>query len=640
MRIIRLVFLLFSFTFISCQKGVSQTDNKKAKKLYQQGSSLIDTRKFEEGIEVLELAISQDPNYLDALLKLGAAYKTMNMHNVHLVDIKRVYSQVAKIDADSPSRVGIYYDLAEIFLNEGNYAIAKKYLDRVKKYPDANKRVTINANYLYDKVSFALVGIQSPIDFNPVKLPEETINRYAFNSHPILTADKKTMVISARNSFGNMDENVMVSEFVNGKWEASKSISQAINTPRNEGMASISGDGRILVFTSCYREDSRGGCDLYTSNKIGNEWTTPKNLGYKVNSTHKDSEASISADGRTIFFSSDRNPGFGYDLYKTTLNEKGEWTDAQNLGAEVNTKYNESTPFIHADGNHLYFASDGHLGYGGYDVFVSEIKNTLFSEPKNLGYPLNTSDNEGSLYVSPDYSVGYFEKYEKKAAESRSLIYSFDFPEKIKGEFMVKYIKGHVFDADTKQPIEATLELTSISTDSRNQFMNSDRVSGEYLVVLKEGEEYALHIEKTGYLFHSQNLDFANRQKFNPIDLDIYLQKIVKGKQLVLSNLFYDTDKYLLNAKSKTELTKLIYLLNSNPLVNIEIEGHTDNKGNAINNKTLSTNRAKSVYDYLIEKGISASRLKYQGYANLKPLASNDSEEGRKKNRRIEVRIL
>lgn len=633
--------LLFSiFCFWGSNISFSQSIDKKSKKLYEQGSYLVKARKFYEGIDLLEQAVAKSPTYLEAWIKLGIAYKTLNMHNKHIGDMKRVFTEVAKLDADNPARVGVYYDLAEIYFNEGSYSVSKKYLDLIKKYPEQDKKIYINATYLLQKVDFSIEGIKKPLDFNPVMMSEETVNRYAFNSRPVLTADQKTMVLSVRNNIGNMDENVVYCEFINGEWQASKNISEFINTPRNEGMATISGDGRTLVFTSCYREDSKGGCDLYISHKHGDHWSQPENLGYNVNSTHKESEASLSADGRTIYFSSSRHTGWGLDLYKTTQDEKGEWLPAVNLGTSINTKYNETTPFIHADGNHLYFSSDGHLGFGGYDNFVSEIKKDEYSLPVNLGYPLNTHDNEGALYINPDYAKGYFEKYEKKGSESRSLVYNFDYPESIRGKFLVKYLEGKVFDNETKKALSATIELTNIGLSERNQFIESDDETGKYLVVLKDGEDYALHVEKAGYLFYSKNFDFSNHKEFDNQNLDIYLEPIKKGKLMTLSNIFYETDKFELTPKSKTELLKLVNLLNANPSLSIEIEGHTDNQGSAAHNKELSTNRAGAVYRFLIEKGVSATRLKYQGYSSTKSVASNDTEEGRKQNRRIEIKVL
>jgi OmpA-OmpF porin, OOP family len=634
------LFLSFFFAFLSIVL-FGQTSNKKAKKLYAEGVKMIDSRQEKmvyTGLDLLKSATKLDSNYADAWLKMGQTYLLWNMHNKHQEDIKLSFLQVDRVNPTGQNLENVYYTLTEIFLEEGSYALAKKYAEKFKAKPATNKKLEKSIAYLAPRIDFGLEAIKNTLPFDPVKLPEATVNRYAFNSHPVLTADQQTMLISVRNSMGNLDENIVVSKRENEQWTMSQSISNQINTPKNEGMATISGDGRTLVFTSCYREDAVGGCDLYISYKTGEEWSSPKNLGNQINSRAKDSEPSLSADGRTIYFSSDRLPGYGLDIYKTVLSDQGKWQKAQNLGAVINTKFNEVTPFLHADGIHLYFASDGHLGLGGYDNFVSELKDTLFSIPRNLGYPLNTSSNEGSIYISPDYQTGYFELYDKKLKESRSLIYTFAFPEQIRAQFTVNYLKGKVLDALTKKPIKANIELTDIATGKRNQFVTSDSLNGNYLVVLPQGSDYALHIQKYGYLFYSANLDLRSEKV--PSSLDIYLKPIQKGQNLVLNNLFYEVDKFQLTPKSRTELLKLVDLLTTNTTLKLEISGHTDNLGVEAYNQKLSLNRAAEVYRFLVENGINTTRLKYLGLGSKKPISDNSTNTGRQLNRRIEIVVL
>lgn len=636
----KLLIALIFYTFLG--SVAAQTSDKKARKLLAQGTQMIDTyRQYKEGIVKINQALERDPNYLEAHLKLGQVYKSLNMRNMYVEEIKFHYGQVAKMKPDHGMYVSVYHDLAKIYLGEGSYRLAEDYLNRVLKQPRLNQRLKANAESLKLNVDFALQGIQNPLDFSPKEMSKQTINRYAFNSHPVLTADQSEMVISVRNRVGNIDENVMIVTQENGKWLPAESISATINTPRNEGMASISGDGKTLVFTSCDRQDTYGGCDLYVSQRSGQEWSKPLNLGKKVNSHAKDSEPSLSADGRTVYFSSNRKGGQGRsDLYKTVKQEDGEWSSAMNLGEAINTPGDEVTPFVHADGETLYFASNGHIGYGGYDIYHSSTVSGDTTAPINIGYPINTHSNEGSLYISPNYTKGYYEKYAKQGQESYSLIYEFDFPVEARPNQVSQYMKGKVYDALTKQALNATVKLTDIQKDMQSSFVHSDSINGEYMLVLTEGKEYALYAEKKGYLYHSINLDYSDAKQFDAVQLDIYLMPIQPSQITVLSNLFYETDKSDLTTKSKTELDKLVAFMNDNPSVRIEIGGHTDNVGSMAYNLKLSSNRALAVKQYLIQNQIGAQRLESKGYASTKPLASNQTEEGKKQNRRIEIKVL
>ena len=643
----KLSLLLTSCFFVLITSGLfaqisGHTSDKKARKLYNEGKELIDAyREYPAGVKKLQEAIARDPNYVDAHRKLGNTYVSLNMRNQYLSEIKTHYGKVAEIQPDIAQNVTIYLELAKIYLKEGSYAIADDYIKRILKHSDYNKRATISAKKLKETCDFALEGIQNPLDFNPQLMSKEAINRYAFNSHPILTADNSMMILSVRNRVGNRDENIVFSRFQNGKWSLTENISENINTRRNEGMASISGDGKTLVLTSCDRQDSKGGCDLYISTKTGDEWSIPENMGDSVNTHAKESSASLSADGRTIYFCSRRKGGVGEsDIYVTRKDDDGSWSKAEILSRVINTKYNEVTPFIHADGENLYFASQGHAGYGGYDIFHSKLTDDGWSVPQNIGYPINTASNEGSLYITPDYEKGYYEKYEDKAGQSFSLVYEFDFPEEIKAQYRSSYMKGNVYDAITKKPIEANVELTDVDKAQRNQLVSSDKKTGEYLVVLREGKEYALHVDKEGYLYQSLNFNFKKSENFDPLTLDIYMNPVKSGVTTVLSNLFYETDKFDLDDKSKTELNKLVEYLKDHSEIKVEIGGHTDNQGSVSYNQKLSTNRAKTVSDYLLQQGVIPSRVKYKGYNQSKPIVSNDTKENRAKNRRIEIKIL
>ena len=383
-----------------------------------------------------------------------------------------------------------------------------------------------------------------------------------------------------------------------------------------------------------------GSCDLYISYKLGDEWTDPENMGTNINSRSWESQPSLSADGRILYFVSDRSGGFGKrDIWMSQW-IGGAWTKAVNLGPTINTAEEEVSPFIHVNGQTLYFSSKGFTGMGGYDIFFSEWNDDKWSAPKNLGYPINTADDQVSLFITADGEKGYY-SYEQRGADMyRSLLYEFQVPEAIKIKNISNYIAGKVLDVETREPLQAQVELFDVNADSLRSTVTSDSLTGDYMQILTEGSEYALYVTRPGYLFESLRFDYQQSHQREPLNIDILLKPIKRGTASVMNNIFFDVDKYDLKEKSRTELNKTVLLMESNPALMIEISGHTDNSGSDEHNRELSINRARAVYQYLIDQGIDPDRLKFKGYGSSVPVAPNDSEENRQLNRRIEFRVL
>ncbi|MDX5437825.1 MAG: OmpA family protein, partial [Pontibacter sp.] len=439
------------------------------------------------------------------------------------------------------------------------------------------------------------------------------------------------------------DENIYISQKQGDTWQAPVSISQNINSPANEGAATISGDGKTLVFTSCNRPDTQGDCDLYISFRTGSEWSKPQNMGKVVNSKAWDSQPSLSADGRTLYFTSTRGGGVGKeDIWYTQRSDDGTWARPVNLGKEVNSTGRDMAPSIHMSGSTLYFVSDGHLGMGGLDIFKStRNEHGKWDTPKNLGYPLNTFADEGSLYITPDNTVGYYSRQVNTDAGVPGIqLFGFDVPAEWRSRETSTYAQGRVFDAESKKPLAAQVQLYDVEADSLVQQVNSDEVSGEYTVVLTQGKQYALYVTAPNYLMNSRSFDYTSSKALTPVALDVYLDPLKSGAAMVLNNIFFDTGKYALENKSKTELNKLIAFMQQNPQVQIEISGHTDDVGSDQANKLLSERRAQSVANYLASSGISKSRIRFVGHGETKPVAPNTSDENRQLNRRIEMRVL
>ena len=368
----------------------------------------------------------------------------------------------------------------------------------------------------------------------------------------------------------------------------------------------------------------------------------PENMGSQINTGAWESQPSLTADGRTLYFISDRNGGRGLrDVWVSKKQNDGKWHRAENLGEPVNTKDDDVSPYIHANGQRLYFASKGHIGMGGFDIYFSDKTEYGWGAPVNIGYPLNTGKDEVSLFITPDGVNGFYSKdYVDKNSLKRSLIYEMNIPESLRIKNKSSFVKGNVFDADSKMPLQARVELVDLQTDLRISIVSSDSITGSYLIVLTEGAEYGLYVTRPDYVFKSLSFNYENSEVGEPVEIDIYLERIKVGATTVLSNIFFDVDKYELDPRSKTELQEIMQFLDSNPNVNIRTEGHTDNTGTEEYNLDLSTKRAKAVYDYLVQNGTDEERLSYKGFGMTRPVIDNLTEENKAKNRRIEFRIL
>lgn len=351
-----------------------------------------------------------------------------------------------------------------------------------------------------------------------------------------------------------------------------------------------------------------------------------------------------------MYFISDRPGGKGHrDIWRSDFGIDSTWTAPVNLGEPVNTPFNEASPFIHPNGQSLFFASDGHVGMGGYDLFVTDIGPSGWSTPANLGYPINTSEDQASLFVSANGKRAYYSFEEQKDGVSqKSRLYTFDLPESLRERVRpVSFLKGVVADANTKKPLAATVELIDLKTNQVISRVQADAQTGQYTAVLPSGGEYALYVSIPGYLFKSLSFDFTQQTKGDRsavagISLSVPLEPILSGTAAkeTLNNLFFESGRYDLADKSRTELDRLSAFLQINPTVKIEISGHTDDTGDAAANLTLSQKRAQSVVTYLTKAGVEPSRIRAIGYGKTRPVAPNTTDENRRLNRRIEWRVL
>lgn len=625
MRKITIVFfylLLISSTFVRAQESAV----KKAQQNFDYAQKSLLAKDYSGAAQFLEDAVAADPSFQFAFVQLADIYKLKRSFE----KARSNYLKAIEIQT-VPLAARVYYSLGEAELNSGQYADAGKHFSLFKTtYKGKDQEMVLKAEKYIRDCNFAAVAIQKPEKYIPINLGP-AINTKDREYLPALTADGSTLIFS-RTADGN--EDFYISRKVNKEWKTAIPLSDKINTRFNEGAQSISPDGMYLFFTGCNRPDGFGSCDLYVSHKNGNQWDTPFNLGSVVNSSSWDSQPAVTPDGNTLYFVSNRPGGTGgYDIWKTTLNGEGEWSKPVNLGPDINTIYDENTPFIHPDGKTLYFSSNGWPGMGSMDIFYSRAQaDGKWGKPVNIGYPINTFNEESGLMVSPDGTEGYFSSIIRDGLGDMD-IYRFKLPEAAR-PLPITYVKGIVRDKETRGYLEAKVQVVNLKTKETkfNDFTSKD--NGEFLAVMPLGSTYAFNAIADGYLFYSENFELNQAKPGQPYVLEIYLEKLKPGANVVLKNIFFDTNKSELLPPSITELTNLLQLLQANTSVKIEIQGHTDNEGNAEANQALSVQRSKAVYDYLITNKVNPQRLTFKGFGATKPISSNDTPAGRQQNRR------
>ncbi|NTW33548.1 MAG: OmpA family protein, partial [Bacteroidetes bacterium] len=434
-----------------------------------------------------------------------------------------------------------------------------------------------------------------------------------------------------------------------GKWDAPKNIGPPVNTETHDAAAGLSTDGQRLFV---YKGDINGG-DLFESKLNGSDWTEPVSLGKEINTKYHESSACLSGDQKTLYFVSDREDLSygGRDIFLSHLDKEGKWGPPENLGLVINTKYDEDGIFMHADDRTLFFSSKGHETMGGYDIFWSKYNDStnIWSKPVNIGYPVNSPDDDVFFVLSANGKHGYYASVKNNGYGEKD-IYMISFlgrekfiPDSVNYTINVNPLtlfKGRVLDAKTLLPVKASVEIVDNMKARTISILQSNSVTGKFLVTLPSGRNYGIFVSAPGYLFHSENFDIPVMKEYQEVVKDIYLDKIEAGKKIVLKNIFYDFDKATLRLESTYELKKLAALMNEYPTIKIEIASHTDSVGTNEYNVILSNARAKSVVDWLTTNGINLNRLVSKGYGETEPAVSNKTSEGRQLNRRTEFRIL
>jgi outer membrane protein OmpA-like peptidoglycan-associated protein len=608
--------------------------SKKAVNFYNLGLDQAQNGNYKEALAFIEKAIQQDEGFVDAWLTRAGIYGEMKQYENCVAAYETAFAKDPQYSKD--------YKLPYA-INLAGAGHFQKALDAVNEFlsnPNLNSQSIKAGEYRKRCFEFAVQYDKDHDTKQYVFAPRnagDSINTADLEYYPSVTIDDSTLVFTRR--LKGMNEDFFVSTRKGGAWTKARGMDGDINSNFNEGAQNISQDGEWLIFTGCNFPEGLGSCDLFLSLRTKKGWSSPENIGAPVNTEFWESSPCLSPDKRELYFSSNRPGGYGgKDIYVTRRMPDGRWSAPENLGPKINTAGDESCPFIHADNQTMYFTSNGLTGYGGDDLFLARRQpDGGWDSVTNLGYPLNTTDNEGSLVVAADGKTAY---YASDRVDTRGGldIYSFEMREDIRPNKTL-WVKGNVYDKKTGKGLPSAVELIDIAAEKTLQKVQTNE-SGDYLITLPLGKDYAFNVNRKGYLFYSRNFPFRTAPVDSTYTINIGLQPVEANASVVLNNIFFDVNQYELKPESISELDKLVELLNDNPGVKILISGHTDNTGKATDNLKLSENRAKAVVNYLIAKGIEASRLQYKGFGSTRAVADNATEEGRAQNRRTELTIL
>lgn len=608
--------------------------NKKAKQAYEEAWNSYRDGNSRQALELFKKAISLDANYVDAYLDLAGVYGDFKDYNNAISNF-----EIAKAKDTAYFRQ-FYLQYSLDLAGAGRFQDALNAANKYLENPKLGQRAIATANYRKSTYQFALdyAGKHASENyvFAPVNLGD-SINSDQPEYYPSMTINDSILVYTRRGA--NVREDFFESTKTKNGYSRATLMNGDLNDDPFKGALHISQDGEWLIFAADYGPRGFGSYDLYISYWTPQGWSAPENLGPNINTDAWESSPSLSPDKKALYFSSTRPGGFGQgDIYVSYRTGRG-WSPAQNLGPGINTAGGEIAPFIHADGETMYFTSDGLPGYGGTDIYMTKLNRATgkWGTPQNLGYPINTIENEGSLFVAADGVTAY---YASDRADSRGGldIYKFELRKDVRPARTL-YVQGFVFDAKTKKGLPSSVELIDNSTNTVRTKVQTDE-TGFYFITLPVGNDYTFAVNRQGYLFYSRLYELSKEKADSTYRNDIPLQPIEINATVRLKNIQFEPASFKLLPVSLVELDKLLQLLQENPQIKVQVSGYTDNVGSPADNLKLSNNRAKAVVDYLVNKGVDAKRLSWKGFGETKPIADNKTEEGRALNRRTEFTIV
>lgn len=694
----KILSILYIIIFLSTHLTFAQEkEDKEIKKFLKEGDKLIKDSDFHEALSFFQKVLVKDKNHKEGNFKVGFCY----LHSMHREKSLSFFQKVYEEDENYLSNLEELYEIVpeeiqnlEFYLAQ-SYHFSSMFSEATEHYIKAiqayeakknHKKTNKSERELYEqkiKTCQKLIGeskhgeifINEPVNAQITNVGKIINSKYA-DYVPVISADESILVFTSRREGsvggkkdldGEYFEDIYISYHKNGEWTEPKNIGEPVNTKFHDASVAVSPDGQQIFI---YKDDNKGTGDIYvtTHNKNDNTWTKPKSLGKNINSKYHEASISVTSDGKTAYFSSNRPDGLGeLDIYVSHKDEKGEWGKAINLGKEINTPYSDDAPFITADGKTLYFSSKGHKTMGGYDIFRTHLENGKWTTPENLGYPINTSDDDIYFVLSESGKNGYYSSA-KEGGYGDKDIYLISMPQKkvakIKMDTEITttarftpvtiknidtrpklILRGTIRDKVTKETLEANVEIGFLESKDLIEDTKSSSEGAYKSNKVDWEKKYLISVEKEGYLFHSESfVTPKNEGTSQEVVVDVELRKLTVGASINLI-IFYAFDKANLRKESNAELARLLAFMKQYPNVDVEIAGHTDNIGTDQKNIILSKQRAKSVVNFLKKNGIDSKRMVYQGYGFHKPIAPNqnpdgsDNPEGRQLNRRTECVI-
>lgn len=654
----------------AAQKGqkYNTTSNKKAYAAFQEAEGMAmrlqpnDLAGLQSLLEVYKEALAQDPNYLEALYRCADIYQRLQQPGNQINCIQKA------VGIDSTAYVKAYYQCAVALAQKSRFEESLRWFDLFDRF-SAGRNIKIKQDPQWRaKAQLYVHFMRHPVPFEP-RYPTERIEKTPFETYwPSLTLDETELVMTMRlprdtvaynsdptmltrlnNNETQEDMYMTRREAPENPWAAITPV-YTINTDFNEGTQTLSPDGRWMFYTACGYADSKGSCDIYWSQRTERGWTKGANIGEPVNSKAWESQPCFSADGKTLYFvrgtagSAKRNASiYAARVVGVTPTGFPKFGKPVSLGDSINTAGDESHPFIHADGKTLFFSSDGWPGLGAKDMFVSRKKpDGTWGTPLNLGYPINTVEDDEGLVVTANGTTGYYNSVRQLDGRFKREVKMFDLYPDIRPE-PVPFVKGFITDCKTKRNIDATVLLDRMP-DGKNIVTSRTLPDGSFTTAVPGAADYLLSVNAKGYFFRTVKFSVSDIENLHgPLMLkgdQVCLTPLKIGQKIALRNIYFDTDKWDIKPESKVELDILVKIMKENPTLRIEISGHTDSRASVAHNQTLSENRAKSTVEYLVAHGIAATRFTTVGYGLSQPCATNETEEGRALNRRIEAKII
>ncbi len=625
----KLFIIIFCSLFILCNSTtVKAQGNKAATKIYQKAIAAFDQKDFATTIDLLENLVKKNNKYADAYLFLFQVYSESRAYQKSITCFEKL------MQLDTASYLPFIVKYATNYAILGNYNKAASIIEFYEKNNTLPAFLKNKAAELLATCQFAQAHpIQKEIKVANVG---DSINTADAEYFPSITVQDSLFLFMRRIDFKR--EDFYFSTIKGNGFSNATPLADNLNIAEKKGSMSLTQDLNTLYFAADYNEQGFGRYDIYKATKTKTGWSEPINAGRNVNSDFWDSAPSIAPDGQALYFCSNRPGGYGgIDIYVSYKSPKGFWGEAINMGPQINTTGDEQTPFIHADNKSLYFASNGWPGFGGSDLFIARKKiDDTWSTPINLGYPINTYDNEGSIAVTGNGADGYIAS---DRADSRGGLDIYKVTLAINTRpRKTFYVKGLIADAVTKKPLAGDVVLINPNDENSTMQINVDS-NGYFILGLPYFDSLGIRVNSAEHEFASSLLSSEEVSAMAGKTIQFYLAPIVQTFTQNSKNVFFDINAAKLNKKSFLELDALVTYLQSAPTATILLEGHTDNKGDSFQNKLLSYKRSESIAAYLIKKGIAAKRICTNGLGDTQPIDDNATEEGRAKNRRTSFTI-